>query len=63
MSHFDPKQTGKIAFFDQNHGLTPLEKCDVWHSEKLSFLQCKKVSLLSRMSLNIISSLVLNENN
>ena len=30
-----------------------MEKCNVWHSENLSFLQCTKVSLLSRMSLNI----------
>ena len=53
----------KNCIVDQNCGLTPLEICDFWHSEKLSFLQCKKVSLVSRMSLNIISSLVLNENN
>ena len=53
----------KNCIVDQNCGSTPLEIYDFWHSEKLSFLLCKKVSLLSRMSLNIISSLVLNENN
>ena len=27
----------KLAFFDQKHGLTPLEKCDFWDFERLNF--------------------------
>ena len=53
----------KLAFFDQKHGLTPLEKCDFWDFERLNFLWPKKVSFLSRTLLNIISSLILIENN
>ena len=52
----------KITFFDQKHGLTPLEKCDFWDFERLNFLWPKKVSFLSRTLLNIISSLILREN-
>ena len=52
----------KNTFFDQNHGLTPLEKCDFWDFERLKFLWPKKVSFLSRTLLNIISSLILREN-
>jgi len=49
------------TFFDQNHGLTPLEKCDFWDFERLKFLWPKKVSFLSRTLLNIISSLILSK--
>ena len=52
----------KNTFFDQNHGLTPLEKCDFWDFERLKFLWPKKVSFLSRTLLNIISSVILREN-
>ena len=52
----------KLAFFDQKHGLTPLEKCDFWDFERLNFLWPKKVSFLSRTLLNIISSLILTKN-
>ena len=31
----------KLAFFDQKHGLTPLEKCDFWDSQKCLFLYFK----------------------
>ena len=27
----------KITFFDQNHGLTPLKKCDLWDCQKFLF--------------------------
>ena len=27
----------KLAFFDEKHGLTPLEKCDFWEFEKILF--------------------------
>ena len=53
----------KTTFFDQKHGLTPLEKCDFWDFERLPFLGPKKVSFRSGTLLNIISSLVLTENN
>ena len=52
----------KITVFDQKHGLTPLEKCDFWVFERLNFWWPKKVSFLSRILLNIISSLILREN-
>ena len=32
----------KLAFFDQKHGLTPLEKCDFWDFQKFLFLLSKK---------------------
>ena len=53
----------KTSFFDQKHGLTPLEKCVFWDFERLHFLWPKKVSFRSRTLLNIISSLILTENN
>ena len=37
-SCFDQKQIKKeLAFFDQNHGLTPLENCDFWDFKKFCF--------------------------
>ena len=53
----------KTTFFDQKHGLTPLEKCDFWDFEKLHFLGPKKVSFLSRALFNNVSGLILTENN
>ena len=44
-SYFDQKQRKKLkifAFFDQKHGITPLEKCDFWDFEKFSFYSRKK---------------------
>ena len=32
----------KTTFFDQNHGLTPLGKCDFWDFERLNFFGPKK---------------------
>ena len=52
----------KSTFFGQNHAITPLEKCDIWDFERLKFLWPKKVSSLSRTLLNIVSSLILREN-
>ena len=49
----------KLAFFDQKHGLTPLEKCDLWDCQKLLLLQYKKVSFFSKMLLLTFSSLIL----
>ena len=52
----------KIAFFDRKHGLTPLEKCHFLRPSKNFLIVKKKVSFLSRTSLNLISSLFLTEN-
>ena len=52
----------KIAFFDRKHGLTPLEKCHFLRPSKNFLIVKKKVSFLSRASLNLISSLFLTEN-
>ena len=63
-SYFYRKQLKKKnTFFDHKHGLTPLGKCDFWDFERLNFLWLKKVSFVSRRVLNIISSLLLTENN
>ena len=36
--YFDQIQIKKnLAFFDQKHGLTPLEKCNFWHFEEFCF--------------------------
>ena len=51
----------KISFFDQKHGLTPLEKYDFWKFKNF-FLQSEKVSFLSGTLLNLVSSLILSEN-
>ena len=48
-----------MAFFDQKHGLTPLDKCNFLDFEKFFFLMPKKVSLFPVKSENIISSLIL----
>ena len=53
----------KTTFFDQKHGLTPLEKCDFWDFERLHFLGPKKFSFLSCTLFNIISGLILTEKN
>ena len=38
-SYFDRKQLKKkTTFFDQKHGLTPLEKCDFWDFQKFFFI-------------------------
>ena len=42
-SHFNQIQIKKnLAFFDQKHGLTPLEKLDFWDFEKFCFCSKKK---------------------
>ena len=53
----------KLAFFDQKHGLAPLEKCNFWDFEKFCFYTLKTVSFLSQTLLNIIFSLVLTKTN
>ena len=51
----------KWHFFVQKHGLTPLEKCNLWDRD-FFFLQSKEVFFLSRTFLNLISSLISNKN-
>ena len=49
------KQRKKLAFFDQKHGLTRLEKCNFLDFEKFSLLMPKKVSFFPAKSESIIS--------
>ena len=44
------KKLEKWPFLDQNHGLTPLEKCLIIHFSNFLFLQPKKSFLRSRTS-------------
>ena len=62
-SYFKQKQImKKLAFFDQNYGLTPFGKIRFLRSQKLFFLQSEKVSFLSGTLLNLVSSLNLSKN-
>ena len=47
------KKKENFAFFDKNHGLTPLQNCQFWPCKNLLFLYSKIVSFLSRSSWNI----------
>ena len=51
-----------MAFFEQNHGLIALEKCDFWNFEIFNFLWQRKVYFLSITLLNPLLSLMLTEN-
>ena len=42
MVMFSEKIMKKIPFFDQKHGLTPLEKCDFNDFETISFYSQKR---------------------
>ena len=42
----------KFNIFDQNHGLTPLEKCQFSTFIKLMFLKSRKACFLSRTAQN-----------
>ena len=44
------KKDGKMAILDQNHGLTPLEKCQFLDILKLLFLQPRKAFFRYRLS-------------
>ena len=62
-SYFDRKELKKKnSFFDQNHGLTRFEKYDCWDFERLHFFRAKK-AFFSISHTNIISGLILTENN
>ena len=53
------KQNGKSQTFDENHGLTPLEKCNFFESLKLIFLYSRKAFFLLRISSNTFSLSIL----
>ena len=52
----------KNSIFYQKHGLTPLGKCDFWEFEKRCFHSQKKVSVLLKIVLNLILTLILSKN-
>ena len=52
----------KIPFFDQKHGLTPLEKCDFNDFETISFNSQKRFLFHSTNSVSTVSGLDLTEN-
>ena len=41
-------KTQKVLLFDQNHGLTPLQKCKFFDFLKMTFLQFRKVGFVSK---------------
>ena len=49
------KKVGKMAIFDQNYGLTPLEKCQFFDFLNFLFLQLRKAFFGSRISLKTFS--------
>ena len=49
----------KWPFFDQNHGLTPLEKSQFFDFLNFFFLQARKAFFRSRISQNTVSWLIL----
>ena len=52
----------KVRFFDQNHGLTPLESIPFFDYIKHIYLLCRTPSFLSKTSPNMISGPFLNKN-
>ena len=56
-----PKKTmfEKWPFLSQNHGLTPLEKCEFFDVLNFLFLQLRKAFFLSRISLKKFSRPIL----
>ena len=62
--HFVQKQTNKkFLIFDQNHGLTPLQKSQYGNSVKSIFLYSRRALFLTRWSWDIISRLILLKKN
>ena len=53
------KDMEKWPFFDQNHGLTPLEKAQFFDFLNVLFLQPRKTVFRSKISLNTCSWLIL----
>ena len=52
----------KVRFFDQNHGLTPLESIPFFDYINHIYLLCRTPSFLSKTSPNMISGRFLNKN-
>ena len=48
-----------MAFLDQKHGLTPLEKCDFWDFKKVFFYSQKRFFSSTQLLRGVISSLIL----
>ena len=55
---FEKQTMGKVIIFDQNRGLTPLEKFKFFHFFKKAFLWFRKPFFLSRISTKYISMLI-----
>ena len=55
------KKVEKWPFFDQNHGLTPLEKCQFYFFLNFLFLQPRKVFFRCRISSKTFSCSILRE--
>ena len=51
----------KLQLFDQNHGLSPLQKCQFCLLFKSIFILSRKACLLTRMSPNTFSGCILHE--
>ena len=52
----------KVQIFDQNHGLTPLQKCKFFDFLKMIFLQFRKAGFLSKTLLKSIARCFLKKN-
>ena len=52
------KKMENFQIFDQNHGVTPLEKCQFLDFLTFCFLQYKKAFFLSRILSNTVSFLI-----
>ena len=50
-----------MAFFDQKHGLTPMEKSDFWDFQKVFFFIVKKEFFFLTKLLTVISSLIFDQ--
>ena len=59
LSYISQKKLEKWPFLEQNHDLTPLEKCQFFDFLNFLFLQLRKALFPSRMKKNTLSSLIL----
>ena len=51
----------KLQLFYQNHGLSPLQKCQFWLFLKYLFILCKNACFLTRTSPNTFSACILHK--
>ena len=51
----------KLQLFDQNHGLSPLQKCQFWLLFKSMFILSRKACFLTRTSPNTFSRCILHK--